>query len=86
LRAGRQAARLAGRAEPWGQQLNAAQGDDGRAGDGDGKRGEIVDSNMKVITTKAIYTSRMKELLVPPKVQTKFLTKKLCIRDSRVKF
>ena len=74
LRAGRQAAQLAGRGDAWDQQQNAAHGEDGEQNreDTQGQRGDIRDSNMKVITTKAIYLSRMKDLLVPPKVEIKF--------------
>jgi hypothetical protein len=35
-------------------------------------RGEVKRSNMKAVTTKAIYTSRMKDLLIPPKAKLKF--------------
>ena len=35
-------------------------------------RGEVKRSNMKAVTTKAIYTSRMKDLLVSPKAELKF--------------
>ena len=36
------------------------------------ERGALADSNIKDITSKAIYTSRMNDLLVPPKVEIKF--------------
>jgi hypothetical protein len=35
-------------------------------------RGEIKNSNMRVVTTKEIYKSRMSSLLTPPKVELKF--------------
>ena len=61
LCAGRQAAQLAGRQDDWDhqQQQNAAQ---------------IVGRKqiLKTVTTKSIYSSRMKDLLVPPKVQLEF--------------
>ena len=65
LRAGRQAAQLAGRGDAWDQQhqQNAAQ-DVGRV--------EVKESMLQTVTTKGIYSSRMKDLLVPPKVELKF--------------
>ena len=66
LRVGQQAAQLAGRGDAWDQQQNAAQGD------------RLVPDApptrklLKYVTTKAIYTSRMADLLVPPKVEQKF--------------
>ena len=64
LRVGRQAAQLAGRVDAWDQQQNAAQ------------RGIPVIPHpkniLKPVTTKAIYISRMTDLLVPPKVELKF--------------
>ena len=35
-------------------------------------RGEIKNSNVRVVTTKEIYKSRMSSLLTPPKVEIKF--------------
>ena len=35
-------------------------------------RGEVKRNNMNAVKTKAIYTSRMKDLLVPPKAESKF--------------
>ena len=35
-------------------------------------RGEVKRNNLKTVTTKAIYTSRMNDLLVPPKAELKF--------------
>jgi hypothetical protein len=35
-------------------------------------RGEITRSNLKAVTTKAIYKSRMDDLLIPPKVELKY--------------
>ena len=66
LRVGQQAAQLAGRGDVWNQQQNATQGD-----------GLIpgilpIKTLLKSVTTKAIYTSRMSDLLVPPKVELKF--------------
>ena len=68
VRAGRHAAQLAGRGDAWdqAQQQQAAQGDD--AEDNIPATRRIL----KAVTTKAIYTSRMTDLLVPPKVETKF--------------
>jgi hypothetical protein len=65
LRAGRQAAQLAGRQDAWDQQQqqNAAQ---------DVDRGNVKKNILEAVTTKSIYTSRMKDLLVPPKVELKF--------------
>jgi hypothetical protein len=66
LRVGQQAAQLAGRGDVWNQQQNATQRD-----------GLIpvilpIKTFLKSVTTKAIYTSRMSDLLVPPKVELKF--------------
>jgi hypothetical protein len=36
------------------------------------ERGDLEDSNNKDITTKAIYTTRIIDLLVPLKVEVKF--------------
>jgi hypothetical protein len=66
LRVGQQAAQMAGRGDALDQQ-NAAQGDDPAQPATQGKR-----SILKTVTTKAIYTSRMTDLLVPPKVELKF--------------
>jgi hypothetical protein len=66
LRAGRQAAQLAGRGDAWDQQQNAAQGD---------RLAPVIPPPRKIlksVTTKAIYTSRMTDLLLPPKVEAKF--------------
>ena len=65
LRAGRQAAQMAGRQDAWDQQQqqNAAQ-DVGRV--------EVKENLLQIVTTKGIYTSRMKDLLVPPKVESRF--------------
>ena len=65
LRAGRQAAQLAGRQDAWDQQQqqNAAQ---------DVRRVEAKENMLQTVTTKGIYTSRMKDLLIPPKVELKF--------------
>ena len=66
LRAGRQAAQLAGRGDAWDQQQNAAQGD---------RLARVIPpprTILKSVTTKAIYTSRMTDLLLPPKVEAKF--------------
>ena len=35
-------------------------------------RGEIKNSNMRLVTTKEVYKSRMSSLLTPPKVELKF--------------
>ena len=35
-------------------------------------RGEVTRSNLKAVTTKSIYKSRMKDLLMPPKVEMKY--------------
>ena len=35
-------------------------------------RGEIKNSNMRVVMTKEIYKSRMSSLLTPPKVELRF--------------
>ena len=63
LRAGRQAAQLAGRVEAWERDQQQL-------------RGQAVDRDeaniLAAVTTKAIYTSRMSDLLVPPKVELKF--------------
>ena len=64
LRVGQQAAQLAGRGDVVVQQQNAAQGDDPVQN----RQGKIL----KAVTTKAIYTSRMTDLLIPPKVELKF--------------
>ena len=66
LRVGQQAAQLAGRGDAWDLQQNAAQGDDFTQNRQDNK------SILKNVTTKAIYTSRMTDMLVPPKVELKF--------------
>ena len=65
LRAGRQAAQLAGRQDAWDQQQqqNAAQ---------DVDRGNVKKNILEAVTTKAIYISRMTDLLSPPKVEVKF--------------
>ena len=34
-------------------------------------RGEITRSNLKGVTTKAVYNSKMNDLLMPPKVEKK---------------
>ena len=66
VRAGRQAAQLAGRADAWdqAQQQNAAQG--GFRQDNNPATQRIL----KPVTTKAIYTSRMTDFLVPPKIES----------------
>ena len=68
LRVGRQAAQLAGRGDAWdhAQQQQAAQGGDAQ------DNIPATQRILKTVTTKAIYTSRMTDLLVPPKVETKF--------------
>ena len=66
LRAGRQAAQLAGRVDAWDQQQNAGQVD---------RHIPVIPPPRKIlksVTTKAIYTSRMTDLLVAPKVELKF--------------
>ena len=67
LRVGQQAAQLAGRGEAWQrqrqQQQHAAQAAVG---------GEVNKNILENVTTKAIYLSRMTDLLVPPKVELKF--------------
>ena len=35
-------------------------------------RGKIREGNVKTVTTKSIYKSRMEDLLTPPKVEFKF--------------
>ena len=35
-------------------------------------RGEVKETSIKIVTTKAIYESRMEDLLTPPKVEAKF--------------
>ena len=65
LRVGQQAAQLAGRGDAWDQQ-NAVQGDDPAQ---PATQGKIM---LKIVTTRTIYTSRMTDLLVPPKVELKF--------------
>jgi hypothetical protein len=65
LRVGQQAAQLAGRGDAWDQQ-NAVQGDDPAQ---PATQGKIM---LKTVTTRTIYTSRMTDLLVPPKVELKF--------------
>ena len=68
MRVGRQAAQLAGRMDAWdqAQQQDAVQGDD--------RQDNIpaTQSILKPVTTKAIYNSRMTDLLVPPKVESKY--------------
>ena len=68
VRAGRQAAQLAGRADAWdqAQQQNAAQGGDRQ------DNNPATQRILKSVTTKAIYTSRMTDFLVPPKIESKF--------------
>jgi hypothetical protein len=67
LRAGRQAAQLAGRVDAWDRDQQQQQGG-GQAADID-----VTEKNiLAAVTTKAIYTSRMSDLLVPPKVELKF--------------
>ena len=56
---------LAGRGDAWDQQ-NAVQGDDPAQ---PATQGKIM---LKIVTTRTIYTSRMTDLLVPPKVELKF--------------
>ena len=71
LRVGQQAAQLAGRGDAWDQQ-NAAQGDDPAQNEQrnmPATQGKII---LKTVTTRAIYTSRMTDLLVPPKVELKY--------------
>ena len=66
LRAGRQAAQMAGRGDAWDQQQNAVQGD---------RLAPVIPPPRKIlkpVTTKAIYSSRMTDLLLPPKVELKF--------------
>ena len=73
LRVGQQAAQLAGRVDAWDQQ-NAAQGDDSTQNRQDNMPAtQVQKSILKNVTTKAIYTSRMTDMLVPPKVELKFL-------------
>ena len=60
---GRQAAQLAGRVDAWDQQQNAAQGV---------PVAPPPRKLLKPVTTKAIYNSRMADLLLPPKVELKF--------------
>ena len=69
VRVGRQAAQLAGRVDAWdqAQQQDAVQGDDRQ--DNIPERKELL---LKTVTTKAIYISRMTDLLVPPKVELKY--------------
>ena len=65
LRVGQQAAQLAGRGDAWVQQRDAAQGGDSQ----DNVPARLGrKSILKHVTTKAIYISRMTDLLVPPKV------------------
>ena len=71
LRAGRHAAQMAGRVGAWDQQQGAAR-DDAQQNSQDDVQGERRELLLKTVTTKAIYTSRMKDLLVPPKVESKF--------------
>ena len=68
LRVGRQAALLAGRGDAWdhAQQQQAAQGGDAQDAI------PATQGILKTVTTKAIYNSRMTDLLVPPKVEAKF--------------
>ena len=72
LQVGLYAAQLAGRGAAWVQQQNAVQGDDPEENRRDDlpARGEKI--ILKAVTTKSIYTSRMTDLLVPPKVELKF--------------
>jgi hypothetical protein len=75
LRVGQQAAQLAGRGDAWDQQ-NAVQGDDPAQ---PATQGKII---LKTVTSRTIYTSRMTDLLVPPKVELKFPQvnfKKTCV-------
>ena len=69
LRVGQQAAQLAGRGDAWDQQYDAAQGGDRQDDVPVRQRGTSI---LKSVTTKAIYISRMTDLLVPPKVELKF--------------
>ena len=69
LRVGQQAAQLAGRGDAWDQQHDAAQGGDRQDDVPVRQRGTSI---LKSVTTKAIYISRMTDLLVPPKVELKF--------------
>ena len=75
LRAGQQAAQLAGRDDEWNQQQVAALGNNDEQSNQDdrpatqGRRRELL---LKTVTTKAIYISRMTDLLSPPKVEEKF--------------
>ena len=55
----------------WDQQQGAAR-DDAQLNSQDDVQGERRELLLKTVTTKAIYTSRMKDLLVPPKVESKF--------------
>ena len=61
LQAGRQAAQMAGRQDAWNQQQTVAQ-----------DVGRVKKKLLQNVTTKGIYASRMKDLLVPPKVEVRF--------------
>ena len=72
LRVCRQAAQLAGRGDAWDQQQNAVEGGDPEQNGQEAVNRAVSEANMKGVTTKAIYTSRMKNLLIPRKVELKF--------------
>mgnify|MGYP001395921831 CR=1 FL=1 len=70
LRVGQHAAQLAGRGD---QQQNAAQGDvPAQNSQDDMPATQGRKSILKTVTTKGIYTSRITDLLVPPKAEAKF--------------
>eukprot|EP00091_Calanus_sinicus_P002797 TRINITY_DN12911_c0_g1_i1.p1 TRINITY_DN12911_c0_g1~~TRINITY_DN12911_c0_g1_i1.p1 ORF type:complete len:183 (+),score=29.63 TRINITY_DN12911_c0_g1_i1:142-690(+) len=66
VRVGRLAALLAGRVYAWDQAQQQVQGED--------QQGHVPATQkiIKSVATKTIYTSRMTDLLVPPKVESKF--------------
>ena len=87
LRVGQQAAQLAGRGDAHDQQQHAAHGDDPAQNRQDDVPARLCKKSiLKYVTTKAIYNSRMTDLLVPPKAELKFPQVDFKLVYSRVNY